>query len=215
MDALPKYGRIDLTGKQIGRWLVLRRDTTNTVSRTGNKTCRYICLCQLCNKEYSVNSGSLRAGGSSSCYPCTRVKTPEERIEAGFRAVYSSYKASAKKRGLPFEFTKAQARKLFLKPCYYCGSPPSHNQVSGARLTGFIHGGIDRVDNNLGYTKANSVPCCTRDNRAKLDHTEDDYLAHIKRVYEHRKLQNWTPPPVVEMTPELPPQESSGAAPAL
>ncbi len=41
------------------------------------------------------------------------------------------------------------------QPCYYCrGSlPPT--------------GGLDRIDNTLGYTKENVLPCCTTCNRIR------------------------------------------------
>jgi hypothetical protein len=45
--------------------------------------------------------------------------------------------------------------------------------------------GIDRVDNSLGYTLENSVPCCTRCNIAKGTLTLEDFKEHVKKMYKH------------------------------
>jgi hypothetical protein len=39
----------------------------------------------------------------------------------------------------------------------------------------FLHNGIDRLDNALGYTTANSVPCCKPCNQAKNDRSVDEF----------------------------------------
>jgi hypothetical protein len=37
----------------------------------------------------------------------------------------------------------------------------------------------------VGYTIENVVPCCKRCNQAKSDQSVVDFLAWIRRVYEH------------------------------
>jgi 5-methylcytosine-specific restriction endonuclease McrA len=53
--------------------------------------------------------------------------------------------------------------------------------------------GIDRVDNSIGYTPDNCVPCCTQCNRIKLDHlTYEEMLLlapSLRAIREARELQ--------------------------
>jgi hypothetical protein len=49
----------------------------------------------------------------------------------------------------------------------------------------FRYNGIDRVDSSMGYVAGNVVPCCSTCNRMKLDHSYDDFIAHIKKIVAH------------------------------
>lgn len=48
------------------------------------------------------------------------------------------------------------------------------------------NGGIDRVDNSIGYTPDNCVPCCWWCNSVKREHTLDDMYGHLDDMLEHR-----------------------------
>jgi len=63
--------------------------------------------------------------------------------------------------------------KIFNKQCTYCG--------------GIINGGVDRIDNSLGYTKENSAPCCKTCNYMKKDLNIEKFISHIKKIYEYNK----------------------------
>ncbi len=58
------------------------------------------------------------------------------------------------------------AKALFKMPCCYCRGFEEHTNVNG----------IDRVDSNRGYTKENTVPCCSVCNRMKMDSTLDSFI---------------------------------------
>lgn len=62
---------------------------------------------------------------------------------------YTNYVRKASVRNLEFDITLQEFESMKNKGCAYCG------------LTERIHIGLDRVDNNIGYTKDNVVPCCT------------------------------------------------------
>ena len=57
---------VDLTGKKIGRWTVLRRAPSR------NKLTRWVCLCE-CGTEKIVYYGNLKDGSSQSC-GCLRAE---------------------------------------------------------------------------------------------------------------------------------------------
>ena len=62
-------------------------------------------------------------------------------------------------------------------PCSYCGRlcDPSIDYYNG----------IDRIDNNIGYTIDNSVSCCKYCNFAKNDFLLDEFLLWIKRTKDY------------------------------
>ena len=57
----------------------------------------------------------------------------------------------------------------------------------------FIYTGIDRMDNDLGYTTENTVPCCTTCNMLKGTMPYDDFMAWIARLTEY----HWFHPDVM------------------
>lgn len=58
-------------------------------------------------------------------------------------------KGQAKAKGIPWELQEEHAQKMMTSPCVYC-----------AYVTEEHVNGIDRMDNNKGYTENNCVSCC-------------------------------------------------------
>lgn len=81
------------------------------------------------------------------------------------KLTYSRLCSGARKRGLVVELTEVQALEIAKLPCHYCGI----SDPNGC--------GIDRVDNQHGYTLENSVPSCWSCNRIKFVHTKEFTLA--------------------------------------
>lgn len=81
---------------------------------------------------------------------------------------YNSYRVQAKKRGLIFNITLDIFSKIIKKECFYCGAK---NKI-----------GIDRKDNDKGYTKENIVPCCYQCNYMKRDFTIKNFIMHCVRI---------------------------------
>lgn len=69
---------------------------------------------------------------------------------------YTSYRASARRRGLAFRLTIEQFQDIRRQPCLYGGGTSPAVRV-----------GIDRRDNAKGYTVQNSLPCCNRHNEMR------------------------------------------------
>lgn len=111
----------------------------------------------------------------------------------GFRRLFDMYKRRAKKFSRDFSLTEDEFRSLTKSNCYYCGEPPSmvyihkeKNSTEQAKENGkYIYNSVDRIDSGLGYTVENSRPCCKICNTMKLNHSEEDFVEHIKKVYEH------------------------------
>lgn len=94
------------------------------------------------------------------------------------------YQKAAKERGFSFKLDAARFYKLAQSECYYCGSPPSNVFRNNNKRKGFyIHSGIDRKNNSIGYTKANSVACCKTCNFSKNKLSEKSFLDMVEKIY--------------------------------
>jgi len=74
--------------------------------------------------------------------------------------------------------------------CFYCGCGPDSITTSSNTKHGigaFKHLGLDRVDNDKGYTLDNVVPCCFQCNNAKWSYTLEEFRSWIIRVYDKFK----------------------------
>lgn len=86
------------------------------------------------------------------------------------KAILYTYSIAAKRKGIAFELTLEDVLILFWeKPCHYCGEP-------------LRTAGIDRIDNKLGYTIENTVPCCKVCNMMKNKHNLKDFLTKCDKI---------------------------------
>ena len=104
-----------------------------------------------------------------------RITHPED-VRAGLikyrktlKGKYRVLKGSAVKRNYPVEISFVEFSKIVSNPCVYCGE-------NEKRI------GIDRIDNNKGYTKGNSAPCCQLCNMMKKALLVKDFLSHIRKI---------------------------------
>lgn len=107
------------------------------------------------------------------------------------KVVYNSYKSGAKTRNLPFDITRELFNELITKPCYYCGAEPNNKATVAWNDDVYVYQGIDRIDNLLGYTKENCVPCCKQCNLGKRDLSSKDFLEWITSVHLHSIKGNY------------------------
>ena len=97
------------------------------------------------------------------------------------------YRIGAKRRSIKFDLSDDQLDTLFSGNCFYCGVEPS-NYAKEHWLNGsFTYSGIDRVNNDEGYTIENCVPCCKDCNFAKGKKPIDEFLDYIQRISEYQK----------------------------
>jgi len=89
-------------------------------------------------------------------------------FETSKSTYYDAYRKRAKKKCIAFELSKSRFCKLRSKKCTYCGIEKCN--------------GIDRYDNDLGYTTQNAVPCCKTCNYMKRDSRIDDFIDKIKKI---------------------------------
>jgi len=150
------------------------------------------CLCD-CGNTKNVSTRHLRSCATKSCgcfrKEFTKNRNRKEKGQSGFTSVKNSYITSSRDRNLKFELSIEDLHKIFKMNCAYCGIEPKQIKY-GSNVTNlndkehckYIYNGIDRVDNKLGYTKDNSVPCCQVCNKMKLELGFDEFLDHINKI---------------------------------
>ncbi len=171
--------KIDLSGKQFGRLLVL-----GPTIPTKNGHTRWVTRC-VCGEERVVTGYDLRSGHTKSC-GCLQDDSRRKRRLKGdvvsFRRMVSAYKLGARKRNLEWQLSDIEVRYLAQQPCHYCGSLPSNVAQKTVTHEPFVYNGIDRVDSSRGYTLDNVVSCCAYCNRAKLNRPVEEFREWLIRV---------------------------------
>jgi hypothetical protein len=82
---------------------------------------------------------------------------------------YVSYKSSAKARKISFDLSIKDFRRFAMLNCVYCG-----DKVKTI--------GIDRIDNDKGYSVNNCAPCCSVCNRMKLASSYEDFIDKCRKI---------------------------------
>jgi len=149
---------LDLIGEKFGEL------TVTSLAGSHNGYSYWTCQCD-CGNTIEVRGTSLTQGKSSQCIKCARSNNgkrnrKDDQLVALVR-VYTNYKRQAKQRGLSFEITKEEFSILINSNCFYCNTPPSNSLLVYRRTKDgapFLYNGIDRVNNDVGYTVDNCVP---------------------------------------------------------
>jgi hypothetical protein len=89
---------------------------------------------------------------------------------------YEDFVKSARVRKIEFHLTKPEFTEITKLDCYLCGKSNRFNHRNG----------IDRFDNNLGYTIENARPCCNTCNMMKNEYLYSDVMDKFERIYEYR-----------------------------
>ena len=179
----------DMLGKTFERLTVVER-----MDKDAKRTYRWRCVCT-CGNTIIVPGSSLRRGGVKSC-GCLRreaiaTRNTSRRLppgEAFLNHLYSVYKGEASIRSLEFLLSIDEFSLLIRQDCSYCGSPPTQRYVPKRMNESFPANGIDRLNNNIGYTSSNCVSCCRLCNKAKGTLSKDDFLNLVKNICLHNNL---------------------------
>jgi hypothetical protein len=149
----------------------------------------WLCECDCGSQKIVKCKGIYLKNGKTKSCGCLRAR----RLPFGenaFNRLYGTYKKKAEDRGFEFEFTKDEFKEITQKPCFYCGREPFQKApptLSVAAHGFYVYNGVDRVDNSIGYTKENSVPCCGQCNVSKNNYDEQDFINWIELVYINLK----------------------------
>ncbi len=169
-----KYGRLTLLNEFRER------------NKRGDSVVMWFCSCE-CGGYKTATRSKIKNGHTSSC-GCLAKEVISKRCskgegEASFNSSYNSYKRSARTRGYDFDLTKEEFKKIATKPCYFCGDDSKQNYHKKKAANGhWYFTGIDRYDNDKGYSVENCVPCCSLCNTMKMALPVEMFIEHIKKI---------------------------------
>jgi hypothetical protein len=176
------YNFKDLTGKRFGLLVAIEREESR--GNGYNKFVYWKCKCD-CGVTKSIRGAHLRNGATQSCGRHSSLGL--DFGEACLNELIRRYKHNAKKRGHEYCLTKEQFISITKENCYYCGVEPKQKET-GSKYRGFyIYNGIDRLNNEPFYKIENSIPCCKICNFMKSKLQKEEFLNHIKKIYERHK----------------------------
>lgn len=124
--------------------------------RSKNRPLGYEYKCKLCAK--------LRKDRRTKRYSSLTEEQKKKHYQLGvnYRAtpkgraigLINAYLKEDRRKGRECTLTQEDVFKVYEKECIYCGFPAT---------------GFDRIDNLIGHTKENCVPCCKECNVARMN----------------------------------------------
>lgn len=149
---------------------------------------KYLVECPSC-KSSNLKYGNTLKNIKIGCFPCYSKSLRRTDNRPAFSKYYSSLKANAKSRNIDVNISLNDFIKIVSNDCYWCGLPPQPKSGFKEWQDVAWISGVDRKDNNLGYTIKNSVACCYDCNRAKSDLPLDLWKYWIVRIVN--KNNDW------------------------
>lgn len=180
------HRRFKLEGTKIGYWKVLTWEKDK-------KKYKVECVCGTVKLKPRLGllEKNSRSCGCKSLDLRFKTKieesTLEDRMISRYAAIYNGYESSAKRKELLFEISLEYFMILAQQNCEYCGHSPRAflftNKTQRLYGTDYTkYNGVDRVDNTIGYTKNNCVPCCKICNYAKRNMAHEDWNEWLKDI---------------------------------
>lgn len=182
--------KINIAGDRFGKLIAIKP----TGKRTEGGGIIWLCECD-CGNTAKVAVGYLRAGRYRSCGCAQWDNNRKPPKESAKRRVFCSYRSGARRSERTFGITYGQFLEITQKKCFYCGREPKKVMKPHPIATlihnnpdyWYIYNGIDRIDNSVGYTLDNCVPCCTECNFLKRDKDYYKFMSTVLRIADHQR----------------------------
>jgi len=175
----------DITNEKYGMLTVIKR-----AERPREKTdsgAWWLVKCD-CGKEKIMRANTLRTMNTKSCgCSSSMLKRKARLLERGLSAkndVFKYYQRRAKKLKYSFKLSFENFIEIVQLNCYYCDAIPSNIRRNTCNNGDFVYNGVDRLNNNKGYTPNNCVPCCKICNIAKNNRSKKDFYSWIRKIYK-------------------------------
>lgn len=176
----------NLVGRVFGRLTVL-----SLIERTNKKT-YWLCKCD-CERHnvVRVSHGNLVAKITTSCGCVARANARERAIlrrkskpgEEVLSSLYTSYRASARRKGIPFTLSRSFFNQKTKELCAYCGESPSNYTHNCYYTDVYVYNGLDKINPDNGYVPENCNPCCKKCNWMKGTLSLSQFKEKITKIH--------------------------------
>jgi len=113
--------------------------------------------------------------------------------ESSLTFLINTYRGQARDRGMEYSLSREDFREITSSNCFYCDRPPSRVKKMRTGYGSYTYNGVDRVDNDLGYTKSNCVASCRECNIAKNSVTKQIVFRLYHRLFTNAKSNEEQP----------------------
>lgn len=186
----------DLTGLKFNKLTLLEY-----VGKSKHKTFLYKIRCD-CGKIFQAEGNDVKSEKIKTC-GCGRYQKIVDNADyekSVRRMVYTDYRNKANRNDRVFDLDVEFFIELTKQKCYYCNVEPMNMKTvsiknkTDKQYYSTFYNGIDRMDNNIGYTKDNAVPCCKTCNQAKHTMTVNAFKEWFERVFKAKedKQGSWS-----------------------
>lgn len=147
----------------------------------------YEAVCE-CGTKFQTRIHDVLRGRVVSCGCEKRRQTEANRKrprDYGHNSLFYYYRKAARRREYEFDLEYIDFIRLVKLPCHYCGLPAEESNIFRKRKYAIRYNGLDRIDNSVGYTTGNVVPCCMRCNIIKGSMHIDTFKDWVQKVYNN------------------------------
>lgn len=141
--------------------------------------------CPVCGSITKKRQDSVKRRKSCGCSRYQRKVNPE----VAYKRLYKKYKRGAEDRDLEFTLSYKHFKGMITSPCSYCGSDLS-SLLCSSKNNCVEYNGIDRANNDVGYTKNNCVTCCGTCNIMKGSLGQQEFLIKVALISAHQVKLN-------------------------
>ncbi len=164
---------------------IFGRLTVTGLSHQDHRFRRHFHVRCECGTEKTVQGSLMISGNTKSCGCLVKSSAMARRVSrnhSDITAVILGYKRHALRRGHEWLLDRGEVVAIIERNCFYCGAIPANTMITKNSIAPFHYNGIDRIDNGVGYTPSNVVPCCRVCNRAKETMAVQDFAEWAKRL---------------------------------
>ena len=175
----------DMPGLKFGMWTVLE-----TAERDAQGRAQSLCQCD-CGTIKVIRDNSLKRGTSLCCGCIPKSKPRVSLFTRTSNDIYAKYRCMARKRKIEFGLSRKDFLGLIFEPCFYCGCSPDNTRKSDRDPNYLLkYNGLDRLDNDLGYTKDNCVASCSICNYMKRTQSYSEFMDKINQIINYQNRED-------------------------
>lgn len=146
-------------------------------------------ICNLAKNEYSLgefqnwisNLVRFKSG-------CKSQRYDQPILKSAICKLISRYKRDAKTRNIAFNLSRSEFISLITDNCHYCDLSPFLKVFNSSKLATtnekfILYNGIDRKNNEIGYSIENSLTACVFCNRGKREMSYQSFIDWLEKIY--------------------------------